>query len=186
MVAERERFLPERNTKSSVSDWFLQWQAPLRRFLRGRAAVPSADIEDVAQEVFLRLLRYDRADLVEHPQAYLYKMASNVAAEWAIRSRNKNPHDSRWLSGLATAEDPQRHLARDAAESEVRRAIVALGPKQCEMLKLYVFGGLGHAQIAQQLGVTKRSVKRILIKSYARLRQDLDPRLLGELTDGRE
>jgi hypothetical protein len=32
-------------------------------------------------------MRYDRAELIERPQAYLYKMASNVAAEWAIRGR---------------------------------------------------------------------------------------------------
>lgn len=49
-----------------------------------------ADFDDVAQEVFLRLLRYDAAQIVEHPQAYLFKMASNVAAEWSIRSSNRS------------------------------------------------------------------------------------------------
>jgi RNA polymerase sigma factor (sigma-70 family) len=113
-------------------------------------------------------------------------MASNVAAEWAIRCRNKNPHDPRWLNSLTAADDPRRQFERDAAEREVHRAIVALGPKQHEMLKLYIFDGLGHAQIAERLGVTQRSVKRVLIKSYARLRQELEPTLLGELTNGRE
>ncbi len=51
----------------------------------GHGAVSGADVNDVAQEVFLRLLRYDRAELIEYPQAYLFKMAANVANEWAIR-----------------------------------------------------------------------------------------------------
>lgn len=52
----------------------------------------------------MRLMRYDRTELIEHPQAYLYKMAANVAAEWAIRMRYARPHDSKWLVGLAAQD----------------------------------------------------------------------------------
>ena len=76
------------DAKRRLSDWFRQWRSPLRKFLRSRGAIRAADLDDVAQEVFLRLMRYERVELIENPQAYLYKMASNVAAEWAIRARN--------------------------------------------------------------------------------------------------
>ena len=33
----------------------------------GKGAIPVSDLDDVAQEVFLRLMRYERADLIEHP-----------------------------------------------------------------------------------------------------------------------
>jgi RNA polymerase sigma factor (sigma-70 family) len=178
--------MTDRDTKRRLTDWFRQWQAPLRKFLKGKGAVPAADLEDIAQEVFLRLMRYDRTELVEHPQAYLYKMASNVAAEWAIRSRNTRPHDSLWLTGLAAADEPQRCFARDEAEREVRRAIETLGPRQARMLKFHFFEGLSHTEIADRLGVTQRSVKRMLIKSYDKLRHELNPDLLGVITDGRE
>lgn len=178
--------MTDRDTTRRLTDWFRQWQAPLRKFLKGKSAVPAADLEDVAQEVFLRLLRYDRTELVEHPQAYLYKMASNVAAEWSIRSRHSRPHDSGWLSGLVAGDEPQRSFALGEAEREVRRAIEALSPRQARMLKLHFFEGLGHAEIAERLGATQRSVKRMLIKSYDKLRHELDPELLGVITDGRE
>jgi RNA polymerase sigma factor (sigma-70 family) len=178
--------MTDRDTKGRLTDWFRQWQIPLRKFLKSKGAVPAADLEDVAQEVFLRLMRYDRTELVEHPRAYLYKMASNVAAEWAIRSRHSRPHDSQWLAGLMAANEPQRSFEHDEAEREVRRAIEALGPKQARMLKLHFFEGLGHAEIAVRVGATQRSVKRMLIKSYGKLRHELDPGLLGEITHGRE
>jgi RNA polymerase sigma factor (sigma-70 family) len=178
--------MSDRDTKRRLTDWFRQWRAPLHKYLKGKSAVPAADLEDVAQEVFLRLMRYDRTELVEHPQAYLYKMASNVAAEWSIRARHARPHDSQWLTGLAAADEPQRSVGCEEAECEVRRAIEALGPKHSRMLKLHFFVGLGHAEIAERLGVTQRSVKRMLIKSYAKLRHELDPGLLGDITDGRE
>jgi DNA-directed RNA polymerase specialized sigma24 family protein len=64
------------HAKRRLTDWFHQWRVPLRRFLVGRRGVPAADVDDVAQEVFLRLVRYEKTELVDHPQAYLYKVAA--------------------------------------------------------------------------------------------------------------
>ena len=178
--------MSHQDPKNRLTDWFRQWGAPLRKFLKGKRAVPAADLDDVAQEVFLRLLRYERTELVENPQAYLYKMASNVAAEWSIRSRQAKPHDSHWLTDLSSGDDLERNLSRGQVEEEVRRAIETLAPRQKRMLKLHHFEGLGYGEIAQRLSATPRSVKRVLTKSYDKLRHKLDAQLLGEITDGRE
>lgn len=167
-----------------LAHWFHQWRVPLGTFLK-RKGVPSTDAEDIAQEVFLRLMRYDRGELVQHPQAYLYKVASNVAAEWAIRARNVRPHDSAWLEALETAEKPERSFEREDAEREVRRAIEALGARKAAMLKLRFFEGLNYAQIAERTGATERTVKRLLIESYDQLRDELEPDVLGAITGER-
>jgi RNA polymerase sigma factor (sigma-70 family) len=170
-------------TSRRLADWFRQWRSPLRKFLRARGSIPASEIDDVAQEVFLRLMRYERTEIVENPRAYLYKMASNVAAEWAIRSRNTRPHDSRWLTGLVSGAEPAASLGRDVAEHEVRRAIETLGVRERKMLKLHYFEGLGLADIAERTGATPRTVKRVLIRSYDKLRHELDPGLLGVMDD---
>jgi DNA-directed RNA polymerase specialized sigma24 family protein len=79
---------------SKLGNWFREWRLPLRRFLARQRAGCAADIDDIAQEVFLRLLRYDRSELIDYPQAYLFKIASNVSAEWAMRSSRRMPHHS--------------------------------------------------------------------------------------------
>jgi len=178
--------MSDQDAKNRLADWFRQWGAPLRRFLKVKRAVPASDLDDVAQEVFLRLMRYERTELVENPQAYLYKMASNVAAEWAIRARQARPHDSQWLSDLTSSEQPERNFARCQAEEDVRRAIETLAPRQKRMLKLHHFEGLGYAEIAEIFNETQRSVKRALTKSYQKLRLELNPHLVGDITDGRE
>src|SRR5260370_42692544 len=99
-------------SKKRLSAWFQQWRMPLRKFLIRKGTVRSADLDDVAQEVFLRLLRYERAELIEHPQAYLYKVAANVAAGWAIRARSSHPHEPRWLAELSADEEPSDTVAR--------------------------------------------------------------------------
>jgi RNA polymerase sigma-70 factor (ECF subfamily) len=168
-------------TKQRLTDWFNQWRVPLRKFLSSKRGVQVIDIDDVAQEVFLRLLRYERAELVEHPQAYLFKMAANVAAEWAIRARHTNPHEPKWLVELTAEDEPEENVTRVVAQHEVERALSTLTQRQREVLQLQYSEGLGHAEIAERLGTTKRTVKRILAKSYERLRQELDAGLLMEL-----
>ena|SRR2546427_7067363 len=63
----------EVDPKRRLADWFRQWRSPLRKFLLRRGSVPASDLDDIAQEVFLRLMRYDRTELIEHPQAYLFQ-----------------------------------------------------------------------------------------------------------------
>ena len=174
------------DSKSRLADWFRQWHGPLRKFLVGRGAVPASDLDDVAQEVFLRLMRYERAELIEHPQAYLYKMATNVAAEWAIRGRHVRPHDSKWLAGLVAEERPEDEASQAELQDEVERALSTLTARQREVLKLQFFEGMSRVQIAEKIGATERSVKRTLVKSYELLRIRLDAQLLTGVTDGRE
>jgi RNA polymerase sigma factor (sigma-70 family) len=174
------------NAKRRLSDWFHQWRLPLRRFLQGRAGVPAADVEDVGQEVFLRLMRYETAELIEHPQAYLYKVASNVANEWSIRARNRQPHDEKWLATLIDNEQPESLMLRAQSQLEIERALNTLTPYQREVLKLFFVEELEYAEIAARLGESVRSITRQFRKSYDKLRRELDPELLGVFTHGRE
>jgi RNA polymerase sigma factor (sigma-70 family) len=155
-------------------EWFRQWRAPLRKFLTARWGVQSGELDDVAQEVFLRLLRYDRTELVENPQAYLFKMASNVAAEWSMRARVRRPHDPKWLLDLRADMGPEDEAIRSAAHEQLRVALSVLPARQREVLRLHFGEGLSHAEIASRMAVTQRIVKRDLVKTYARLRTELD------------
>jgi RNA polymerase sigma factor (sigma-70 family) len=171
--------------KRRLSDWFRQWRLPLRRFLLGRAGVRAADVDDVAQEVFLRLMRYERAELVEHPQAYLHKIASNVAAEWLMRAAGRTRRDARWSAGDPEgADSPEAMLLRAQSEEHVARALMRLQPRQREVLKLHFAEDLGHAAIAERTGQSLRSVRRHFARGYKKLRQELDPGLLRAFEEG--
>lgn len=178
--------MPDADPKHRLTDWFLKWRSPLRKFLSARGVVPAADLDDVAQEVFLRLMRYDRTELIEHPQAYLFKMASNVAAEWAIRGRYAKGREPSWLVHVASEDLVENEANHIALQDAIECALKTLTPRQREVMKLQFFEGLGRTEIAGRLHTTERSVKRVLMKSYARLRAELRPELLKEVSDGRE
>jgi RNA polymerase sigma factor (sigma-70 family) len=177
--------MPTADTNRRISAWFRQWRSPLRRFL-GRSGVRAADADDIAQEVFLRLMRYDKIELIDHPQAYLHKVASNVAAEWAIRAHNRQPHEHRWVEGLIDERHAESVLLAAQTREQVMRALNALTPRQREILKLFFSDGLSYVQISERLGESLRSIRRQFEKSYESLRQELDPDVLGEFTHGRE
>lgn len=134
----------------------------------------------------MRLLRYDRIHLIEHPQAYLFKVASNVAAEWSIRSRVRFPHDSRWLVELVSEEQLEDCADQQHLQLAVGRVVNTLSAYDQEVLRLQFADGLKRNEIAEQLQTTERSVKRSLFKSYEKLRKELKPGLLGGDSHGRE
>ncbi len=63
---------------------------------------------------------------------------------------------------------------------------VRLTARQRAVLKLQFGEGVGRAQIAERLGSSERIVKRDLMKSYEKLRLELNSDLLRVLSNGRE
>lgn len=55
----------------------------LKRYLSQRVA-NRAEAEDLAQEIYLRLLRIERQDLIRSPEALLFRVASNAVFEWRL------------------------------------------------------------------------------------------------------
>jgi RNA polymerase sigma-70 factor (ECF subfamily) len=178
--------MPSVPAHKSVSEWFRRWRSPLRRFLAGRGVVRVADLDDVAQEVFLRLLRYETAEVVKHPQAYIFKMAANVAAEWAIRSRHRLAHEPRWLSTLVAEDTTEEAFDHQFIQREIKRAIETLTPRERAIIKLHFEEGLSKAEIAVRLGLSPRVVQRDSESSYCKLRRELGLKLTGVLNHGRE
>ena len=166
----------------NLSEWFARLRGPLRRFLVTRGVHRVADLDDVSQEVFLRLLRYEKAEVVEHPQAYLFKVATNVAAEWAMRARHRFHHDADWLDTLVTEDRHDELFDSDVVQREIKRALDTLSERARAILKLHFEEGLTHDKIARQLGLSQRIVRRDFEKSYAKLRHELKLKMTGALT----
>lgn len=149
----------------------------MRHWLSRRAAVPAAELDDLAQEVFLRLLRYSEKTAVENPLGYLLRIAGNVASEWRERARVSKPHEQGWLDELLIEPDqePQNSVSQARSDESVQAAVDRLPRRQRDVLLLRVNEGLTYKQIADRLGLTPRVVLRDLTRAYSQLRMQLDP-----------
>lgn len=159
------------------AQWFREWRKPVRHWLSRRAAVPAAELDDLAQEVFLRLLRYSEKTAVENPLGYLLRIAGNVASEWRERARVSRPHEQGWLDELLIEPDqePQNSVSQARTDESVQEAVDRLPRRQRDVLLLRVNEGLTYKQIADRLNLTPRVVLRDLTRAYSQLRMQLDP-----------
>ena len=155
-----------------VADWMRRWNSGLTRFLERRVGT-RVDAQDLAQEVYLRLLRAEQLDLVLEPQAYLYRVASNVAAEWRIRAAQSRPHSNAELDTLVEATTPDELLDAALDRARFHAALSALAPMVRAVVFLKLRDGMTHEEIARHLGITTRRVRRFLSTGYAELRKRL-------------
>jgi RNA polymerase sigma factor (sigma-70 family) len=163
--------------------WFKRWRKPIRQWLSHRSSVPTADLDDLAQEVFLRLLRYSDDVAIDNPQGYLFRIAANVANEWQERARHRRPHDDSWLEDLQVEfnDEPENTIAREVAREYMQEAVNKLPRRQREVLLLHVNDGLTYKQIAERQGLTYRVILRDLTRAYSQLRMQLKQDDLGDM-----
>lgn len=164
-----EGIVTETNVEASL-DWYLTSEHRVRLALARRLNNP-ADIDDLAQEVFLRLLRVPRP-LVQNPEAYLYRMALNVAEDWRARAVNARDHSAP-VEQLAASEEPEGEVAQREQDSTIQRALDSLPFTARTAVLLHVVDGLSYYEVAAHMGVSRRAVQRYVSKGYEALRDIL-------------
>ncbi len=158
---------------STVMGWRQRWNRRLLQFLRRRTR-GVADIEDVAQETYLRLLRARDLSQVQNPEAYLLRVASHVALEW----RNQEPRaEARVeIDDQMLVDELLPELEIDALQAQRRldSALSSLSPMVRAVVLLRLRDERSCQAIADELGITSRQVKRYLARGYELLRLALE------------
>lgn len=157
-----------------LTAWFKRLNNPLRRWIRSKYPMSTSDTDDVVQEVFIRLLKYGSAD-VEHPQTYLFKIASNIVIENHERYRNCKPHDDKWLMDLPieSENEPEEETQEHTAALQLKQALNHLPVRQRNVFLLHHEDDLTILEAAQRLGITHRMAKRDLEHARSALKEDL-------------
>jgi len=137
-----------------------------------------AEVQDVAQEIYLRLLRIERTELVRSPEALLFRLASNAVYEWHLRARNRLPHSAADLEHLASSDDgPAAEVWRAELARELTAALSRLPPKCRAAIVLHRREQLSYEEVGTALGISIAMVKKYLVRGVALCREHLRERL---------
>lgn len=157
---------PLRRPETAVQAAYLKYESPLKRFI-SRFLPKAQDIEDVAQETFLRAYTTEQSRAIEQPKSFLFRIAKNVALNQLARKSNQIIEQledlgiADVLSTEATLED--EIVARQTLALHCE-AVAGLPPQCRRVYLLRKVYGMSHKDIARRMGIAVSTVEKHLIK----------------------
>jgi RNA polymerase sigma-70 factor (ECF subfamily) len=159
-----------------VAELAVKQGAHLRRFLRSRVR-NAADIPDLIQEVFLRLLRVPNHETIRVPEAYIFTIARHVAQQHKLQMTADSGCGEldEMLAELRTAteSDPALEVCAQQCVEQLDQALVQLAPKVRSTFLLYRRDGLSMDEISTRLGISRPMAKKYLVKALVAFRKRL-------------
>ncbi len=161
----------------------LQHGQRLRRFLAARLR-NAADVPDLVQEVFLRVLRLERHEMIRSPEAYLFTVASHVIYQRTLQ-QSATPVVVEFddvFPELQTVidEDPAAQVEVQQRLRQLEEALAQLPAKARAALVLHRRDGFTLQEIAETLGISRPMAKKHLARALMYCRQHLERQNVGE------
>jgi RNA polymerase sigma factor (sigma-70 family) len=157
-----------------------RYYAPLTSFFRKRTR-NAQEVQDLVQQVFLRLAQHGELGAVRNAEGYLFQTASNTLKD---HLRNASVRDRFMAEKRAQVGDDNGTefsservlLAREDTEL-LSQALRELPERTRDILMLRCFEGLRYAEIARLQGLSVRSIEKHLQRALAHVNKVLDRRV---------
>lgn len=165
--------------------WFaekvLPHEQPLRSYLR--QSLPTlADVDDLVQDCFARIVRARSTGTVRAPKPLLFAIARNAVRDFIQRKRRAELipiTENVGLPVLVSDSDVVEAVCRRQEVALLTEAIESL-PQRCrEVLLLRKIKGLSQREIAELLGIAEHTVEALAAKGTRRCAEFLRARGLG-------
>lgn len=150
----------------------------LTRYFRRRVR-DGAEIEDMVQDVFARMVARDGPEPVEHLGGYVLKTASSVLTDWA---RRRSSHGG----GLHVAfdadlhgeegADPERILDSKEELHAATAALLCLPERTRVVFILHRLEGQRYRDIAVHLGISVSAVEKHMVRAIHHLSLEMEKR----------
>lgn len=160
---------------------YLRKRADLVRFFTLRTGSAAA-AEDLVQDLYVKLTEAGTPDDLRSPEAFLYRMGSNLMLDRAKAQRRSAARDHAWNEAETSggAEPVAREAPADealAARQRLQRLLAALDrlpPQVASAFRLHKFDGLSHGEVAARMGVSRSSVEKYIMTALKTLSTESD------------
>ena len=172
-----------RDKQALVAEIEKQHGERLRRFLASRLRHRVADVPDLVQEVFLRLLRVNHLETIRSSESYLFTIAFHVLHQHVLR-RSAMPEAveiSTLINEMESApeSDPALQVERQQQLEGLQLVLQELSPKAQAVLILHRRDGYSLEEIGVQLGVSRAMAAKYLGKALHHCRHRLQEQKVG-------
>jgi RNA polymerase sigma factor (sigma-70 family) len=159
---------------SAALDTIITRYAAMMRRVGFRHGLAEADVEEVMQDVRLRLWRAQSAEQIRGVStSYVYRTAVSAALD-LIRRRRARAREEPMTDVAGEAQLAATERASDPLEAEellrqVEHAIEAIAATRRPVVRMYL-AGYDRAEIAQLLGWTEAKTRNLLYRGLSDLR----------------
>ena len=141
--------------------------------------VASADVDDLVQRTFQRLLESGRDVAPAAVRSWLFRVAFHEAMQDGRRlGVQRRALDRVAAAGSQVVDTPWAEVVRAETVARVRSAVRELPPEQRQVVEDRIYGGKTFARIAADRGVALGTVltrMRLALGKLARSLRELDP-----------
>lgn len=154
-----------------VADLNRRFRRPLVSYFEKRIR-EQYDVDDLVQEVFIRLVHRSTPDRIGHLEGYVFQTAANIIRDRARRqaARRYAEHESLEDADLPPDQRSPERVLHDRQQLE--RAIAALqelAPRTRQVFVLRRHENMAHGEIARHLGMTVHGVRFHLLRAKTHL-----------------
>ncbi|MCI4588936.1 RNA polymerase sigma factor [Sphingobium sp. BYY-5] len=166
---------------SGLAAIFVANRDRLLRFFISRTR-DRAEAEEIVQEIYLRL---DRASgPLRDPVNYLHRVGLNLVVDRARERERRTRREKDWTESTTSRigedyvdERPSAfaQLAARKRAEQIGRALATLPPGAARVFRMHRIEGLSHAEVAQQLGISRKGVEKHMATALRHLAREIDP-----------
>ena len=160
--------------KGGGQDWFqrniLQHRKRLKQYLLGLTK-SREDAEDLEQEAYLRVISSNDRQEIDNPRAFLFVTARNLAIQAWRRTKNSpiqavEDFDALNVRDICASVDSE--VLTDEVLAAFGEAIDALPPQARRVFIMRKVFGLSHKEIAEELGLSCKTIEKHVGKGISR------------------
>jgi len=149
---------------SRIAEVYKGNKAALRQYLR-RFVARAEDIEDIAQEAFLRAFAAESIKEIQSPKAFLFRVARNVALNERARQSHVSTVPLEDFGETNVLYDNGQVTVEDQVEGRERlqlfaRAVAELPPQCARVFLMRKVYGLSCKEIALRLEISESTVEK--------------------------
>ena len=154
-------------TSTPVYEAYTRYGSSLKRFI-GRFMRNSPDIEDIAQEAFLRAYTVERGRPIEQPKSFLFRIAKHLALSQLTRKARQITdyiEDFGDSSVIQVDHSAEEEISARQMLGVHCEAVAELAPQCRQVYLLRKVHGFSHKEIAEHMGIAVSTVEKHLMKA---------------------
>ena len=143
-----------------------------RVFCFARKSLPAEQAEDVAQEVFARMLQLEHLERIDISISYLIKTADNLIK----RRWNRGQRFNRWVDSVKTGQRPAPRIQREELGRDTCAALASrmarLTDAERETVRMVICEGMSYQEAALALGVPVSTINNWKYRGLQKLKEE--------------